>query len=241
MNTLRITIAFIAPLMTIEAAPQAGSSTDQATVAVCMENGNLLRSSLMPVLAGTDRIFSQIGICIDWYEDHRHCPAAATPIRIALLTDTPINQLPGALAYSQPFEGIHVQVFYDRVRAAAGSVSVASLFSHVLGHEITHMVEGSDRHSDHGLMKARWNSDDYARMEQHPLPFDEADVILITNGLAVRAGRLDAAVSPVSSLSMMPELIRPVLAFRSGYRPAKPATAKEKKALDRTAIRSGAR
>ena len=38
---------------------------------------------------------------------------------------------------------------------------VPALLGHVLAHEIAHLLEGTDLHSDSGIMKARWNSSDY--------------------------------------------------------------------------------
>ena len=40
------------------------------------------------------------------------------------------------------------------------------LLAHVLVHEITHVLEGVDRHTGQGVMKARWTEDDLALMAQ---------------------------------------------------------------------------
>src|SRR5215469_17099182 len=56
-------------------------------------------------------------------------------------------------------------------------------------HEITHLLQGTDWHSDTGVMKARWDGRDFwkmSRMEQ--LPFTEMDLILIHFGLEARKG-----------------------------------------------------
>jgi hypothetical protein len=65
--------------------------------------------------------------------------------------------------------------------------------AHVLAHEITHMLQGTDRHSDSGIMKARWNSEDYFEMLRTPLSFTEADVQLIRRGLEAHKLRMAAA------------------------------------------------
>jgi hypothetical protein len=57
------------------------------------------------------------------------------------------------------------------------------VLAHVLVHEITHVLEGIDRHSATGIMKAHWNYNDYLEMRRKPLPFAHEDVNLIYDGL----------------------------------------------------------
>jgi hypothetical protein len=49
-------------------------------------------------------------------------------------------------------------------------------------HEITHIQQGVDRHSNSGVMKARWTDKDYAAMAWKPLPFTPEDILLIHLG-----------------------------------------------------------
>lgn len=56
-------------------------------------------------------------------------------------------------------------------------------------HEITHMLQGTDRHSETGIMKAHWDKNEYFQMETAPLTFTEEDVRLIHRGLAARTGQ----------------------------------------------------
>jgi hypothetical protein len=131
-------------------------------------------------------IFAQIGIRIDWLpsrKDTLHTPGA---IIIDLTGDTPATQLPGAMAYAEPYEGGHIKVFYDRMQTMPDR---STHLAHVMAHEITHILEGINRHSATGLMKAHWNQADRDAMHYRPLPFDPADVDLIDKGLALR-GRL---------------------------------------------------
>jgi hypothetical protein len=55
--------------------------------------------------------------------------------------------------------------------------------AHVLVHEITHMLEGTCRHSATGIMKAHWDYRDYCEMRGRPLLLAQEDVDLIYNGL----------------------------------------------------------
>ena len=63
---------------------------------------------------------------------------------------------------------------------------VPTLLGYVLVHEITHILQGSNRHADRGVMKEQWNANDLDRMRFHKLPFTDADVLLIERGLSAR-------------------------------------------------------
>jgi hypothetical protein len=135
-----------------------------------------------------DGMFATAGVRIDW-QGHSHegsrMPGGA--LAIGLLVNKPANFLPGALAFARVYEGVHIDVFCDRLeRLAPGARMEAPLLAHVLVHEITHMLEGIDRHSGTGVMKAHWNARDYADMATNPLPFAPVDITLIQLGLAAR-------------------------------------------------------
>jgi hypothetical protein len=49
------------------------------------------------------------------------------------------------------------------------------------------MLQGIDRHSEIGVMKANWTASDYSEMVSSPLPFTPVDIQLIHLGLAARA------------------------------------------------------
>jgi len=93
-------------------------------------------------------------------------------------------------------------VFYDRITETVGAVTLPHLLAHVLVHEITHILEGVARHSETGVMKAHWTSEDYRKMGGHHLPFAPEDVELIQLGMKSRlamktqTGRLQAAAVP---------------------------------------------
>jgi len=129
------------------------------------------------------RMFADIGISLVWANAKPAIESSQPPIFVELATATPESLRPGALAYALPFEGSHLTVFYDRV---ASIESTGILLAHVLVHEITHLLQGVDRHSATGVMKANWNNTDYDAMRYKPLPFTAFDVQLIYSGLAGR-------------------------------------------------------
>src|SRR5260370_28543152 len=95
---------------------------------------------------------------------------------------------PEAVAAAWPYEGTHIEVAYDRVKAVPASQQ-AALLAHVLVHEITHILQGISRHAPTGIMKAHWEEADYRAMRRNPLPFTPDDIELIRMGLEKRANR----------------------------------------------------
>jgi hypothetical protein len=130
------------------------------------------------------KIFAEIGVTLVWRSGHR-CPADA--IRITFSQKTSPKLLPGAFAYALPFEGAHIEVFFDRVlNQIAEPGRVPPLLAHILVHEISHILEGTAYHSATGVMKAQWDEHDYEQMADRPLKFTSTDVTLIQTGLARR-------------------------------------------------------
>lgn len=145
-----------------------------------------------------NEIFAGVGVKIDWYtgQPPRSQRSPQTPIVIEMTTGTPRERLPGALAFALPYEGVHIDVFYDRVHEATEPQLTPNVLAHVLVHEITHILQGTCRHSDTGIMKARWNHNDYMEMRLKPLSFTEEDVQLIRFGVAERANETLIAAAP---------------------------------------------
>ena len=72
------------------------------------------------------------------------------------------------------------------------------VLGHVLVHEITHILQGIQRHSASGVMKAYWDREDCGQMTWKPLRFEPEDVDLIYVGLARRASRDVMALNVVA-------------------------------------------
>jgi len=136
------------------------------------------------------KMFAQIGIRLDKRIGEPPRTPAKQPIGIELTTNNPPHVLPGALGSAMPFEGIHIKVFYDRIRGEVVPKSV--LLAHVLVHEITHILQGTDQHSGTGIMKAVWTHQDHLQMLSGALPFTPQDVEMIHSGLAARASGASA-------------------------------------------------
>jgi hypothetical protein len=144
----------------------------ERVVLVCMSEGVMTPATYL-ARATVSEMFEKIGVTIEWPRQERLCPSLSGVISIKLSNDTPENQFAGALAYALPFEGTRITVFYDRVKRTVEPPVVPYLLAHVLAHEIAHILEGTDRHSDSGVMKAHWDWSDEQQMYRKPLPFTE--------------------------------------------------------------------
>ena len=136
-----------------------------------------------------DRIYHEIDIDIHW---NLGSPprGSGDVIVLEIKSGTPRNVFPGALAYAKPYEGVHIVVFYDRLRHKSHSEHI---LAHVMAHEIGHVLQGIESHSESGLMKAAWTLEDYSAMSYKPLKFTSRDVKLIRLGLAYRSRKVQTS------------------------------------------------
>lgn len=99
-------------------------------------------------------------------------------------------QYPRAFPVTQPYEGSSIQVCYQRVRWAERNMFLGPrLIGYIMVHEITHNLQGIARHSDTGIMKPFWTTEDYSDITDLRLRFDEADIQLIEAGWNWRSKR----------------------------------------------------
>jgi hypothetical protein len=137
------------------------------------------------------RIYQEIGIRLRW--QHRLPGSAGVQgerTMVVHYTSNCAGLTDGALAAARPYEGSTIIVVYDRLRWAEACGRLAPrLLAHVLAHEIAHNLQGIDRHSETGIMKARWTSHDFRMMSVHPLPFEPLDIELILRGFDAPASR----------------------------------------------------
>jgi hypothetical protein len=160
----------------------------ERNVTVYVNNDLNTRGALPQAQERAAKMFAEAGVRIDWRIGR---PSGAQPERepaivIRLAKQTPADYLPGALAFAKVYEGVHITVFWDRIECQPRFAPPTFVLAHVLVHEITHILQGIDRHSESGVMKSRWTSEDYHAMAIKPLRFTPLDVELIQLGLARR-------------------------------------------------------
>ena len=154
-------------------------------VPVCME-GVSSAMTLQQARGLASKMFTLAGVNIEW-RAWQDCPADG--IRISLSQNSRESDHPHAYAYALPYEGTHIVLFWDRIRASTGPRALPYLTAHVLVHEITHILQGTCRHSETGVMKAIFTFEDIGQMEFRPLPFAPEDLDLIHRGIASRQAR----------------------------------------------------
>jgi hypothetical protein len=161
-------------------------------VTVCMGLGPDARPLIVAEKLAS-KIFADIGVETEWAErlhPTNSCQVNAAVV-ITLSYDTSPKDDPRAWAYARPYERKHIVVFWDRVQQKVPPARAPVLLAYILVHEITHILQGINRHSKSGVMKAEWDADDFFKMwSGRPLGFTELDVELIHLGLE---GRLAAA------------------------------------------------
>ncbi len=171
----------------LAANPRAGGK-----VRVCVNAGASVSSFVLVRAEGiASRIFASAGVAMEW---HSGAPAVCREpdgtktVILGFAVNAPAQDHPGAMAYAQPYERVHIVVLFDRIEKSTGGPGQAStLLAHVMAHEITHLLQGISRHSPSGVLKAQWNAQDLLQMTSQPLPFTADDIDLIQLGLRVRA------------------------------------------------------
>jgi len=139
-------------------------------------------------------MFASIGINLQWAHADAE-PTTGISVDVELMGDDARDEESWPLAEAFPFAGMtgHITVRYDRVRSSSGGSKdlEPTLLGHVLVHEITHVLQCLDRHSEKGVMKAHWNTNDYCEMRWRPLTFTSQDIDLIRLGMQVLRERMD--------------------------------------------------
>lgn len=159
----------------------------KSVVTVCLNPG-ANAAALGRAEATATQILAQANVRLEWRDSLSRCTKDGSGIVFTFSEETPANLHAGALAFALPFEGKHVVLFYDRV-VKAGSARVAPyLAGHVLAHEIVHILQGVDQHSENGVMKAHWNLGDFADMQQG-LKLTQGDIDLIQTGIVARSSK----------------------------------------------------
>ena len=178
----------IASLLAIGTSALAESSTQQTRTTVKVNVlGNISDHGLNVLWAESiaSKILAEAGVRIRWQLGEPKRGEQQVPIIIDLSSKTPETLAPGTLAYAQVYEGVHIRVFWDSVQSQVRGTNGlgAFLLGHVMAHEITHILQGINRHSQTGLMKARWTETEIQQMSVRPLSLAPEDVQFIHAGL----------------------------------------------------------
>ncbi len=182
MNVPRLAASLLLAVSSLRAGTL--NVTTPHTVKICMEVGVNAPWVVAQGAGMASQMFADIGVRIQWHHDHCNASPPGTLV-VDLATEESDQLFPDALAYSH-LNGVEIQVFYNRIVDAVGPRLLPRLLAHVLVHEISHMLEGISRHSAEGIMKARWDPNDFLEMSIKPLRFAPEDVELIQRGASLR-------------------------------------------------------
>jgi hypothetical protein len=169
-------------------------------VIVYVKQDNLLVADLGRAERTAAAIFASIGVPVVFRAgaEPKSAPEGAVGIEVQLVARTPAQFHTGALAYALPFgvSGTRIHIFCDRVRNAWADGGTGAVLGYVMAHEIGHVLEGVNRHSAEGVMKARWDNPDYRQMKPGTLLFDLTDAELIHAALEKKATQSARAEAP---------------------------------------------
>jgi len=143
--------------------------------------------------ATATEIFARVGVQLTWRSGRQRratcaVESATRDLAIEIVRHAPENVGHDALAAASPYgdSDVRIVVFYERVAPLlqGNHDHEASIFGHVLAHEICHVLQGLSRHSEAGVMRARWTRDDYTQMGRGTLSLTGDDVRFIQLGVA---------------------------------------------------------
>jgi hypothetical protein len=183
-NLLAIGIAMAAGLI---------AHAEDCNVTVYVQAGSNQGAILLGAERTATAMFREIGVEVRFRNGavpaHAADDSCGAPIVMEIenhATGFPVSE--DAVAFAAPYSsgGTSIHVFADRILKGNGVQFATVLFAHALAHEITHVLEGTCRHSTEGVLKARWDRQDDDRMMSHPLPFAAIDMELIHRGIARR-------------------------------------------------------
>ena len=117
------------------ARPVSAQSTGK--IRVCVNFPNYASAYVMPrAKIITSQMFATAGVALEWHSAGTAACQESQQTQTVILdfvTDTPASQHPGALAYAQLYEAVHIVVLYDRIQKRVGGPSQACALLAVRG------------------------------------------------------------------------------------------------------------
>ena len=126
-------------------------------------------------------LFAASGVEGVWLTPQAHFPnpqpasgACPRPLRLIMLAEDQFEAVvrtPGVFGIKAKSDRDHHGVAYLSPRrvaraARAHKLRIPTVLAHVMAHELVHLIQPRPSHTLTGLMRAHWESDDYAAMAQ---------------------------------------------------------------------------
>lgn len=189
MRAYEIAVA-VAGMVALSAHTRSEGAEKAADVMVYVTGAGLLSGSEDRVVRNAvGGVLARAGVRITWVNSNpKGSGAASSPVvvHIRFVRQSMDAHSAEALAYATPFaRGVKtITVLCDQIRMIAGGrAREPHILAHVLAHEIGHVLQGTNRHAESGVMKACWDREDFHAMERNSLEFTLTDVELMRDGL----------------------------------------------------------
>lgn len=182
------------------AAQAAGGEARTAITVQVVNNANVAEGELRRAKAEAGWMFERAGIEVRWTEcgGAVACKAVDEPMLfvLSITAGGSPNGSETALGYAlMQGNANHAAVLYPRIAALVESnpeYRDSTVLGSVMAHELGHLVFRSTRHGG-GVMRAKWERDDYRAMAQRKLTFTEEQARTLKNMLAQRAAEVQFA------------------------------------------------
>jgi len=158
----------------------------------------------LPAARGqVESAFRATGIAVEWLDCHgtsapAHCQsppqADEVVIRIVTATETskgPFVPLGVSLVDPRTRTGCYATVYIDRVLALAQRVDIeaGTVLGRAIAHEIGHLLLGTARHAEAGLMRKIWSPTELQRNDSDDWIFLRQEAAAIREAVAMRLVR----------------------------------------------------
>ena len=146
-------------------------------------------------LAVAQAILKDAGIAVTWRDDEDQASPRLPAEVIVRIVTAPAEALPGSLGFSlidvERRAGTLATVYADRVDAARRAVGAdpGRLLGRAMAHEIGHLLLGTTRHADRGLMRGLWTSVELHSDQPWDWSLSREDVARMRRGLVARLRR----------------------------------------------------
>jgi hypothetical protein len=145
----------------------------------------------------TSAILSRAGIDVTWRDCSREdCESPVAPAELVLrVVAAPPASEPGSLGFSyvdvERRSGTLATLFADRVGAmsALSAHNDGELLGRAMAHEIGHLLLGTTRHANRGLMRGRWTTIELMKNRPWDWALSPDEGALMRRALAVRQRR----------------------------------------------------
>lgn len=188
LTTVILGAMVVLPIRAMDAIPTVTIYIDSD---VCISATGVFRAT-----SQASRMFAKIGIPVQFRYGRKTQTAGQNGLELNIYVGmrAPTGIHSHALGNSHPFsQDGRIEVFYSQIQNYNPELGRSMLLGCILAHEIGHALEGIDRHSATGVMKAEWNFQDLLKIRRGALEFETSDVEFIRVGIQNRVRRADIA------------------------------------------------